>query len=211
MRIIGGQWRGRRLTPVPGRRVRPTADRVREAWMSILQLRLPGATVLDLFAGSGAVGLEALSRGAAHVVFVERSRSAARALKKNVGALRASEACTVVVADALAYVRGQPALCCDLALADPPYGRGLADRLLSSYLRAPFSRELWVEHRHDEALPAGLGAAQRRYGDTMLTGVTASLPGVTASLPDVTASLTDATASAGVPCATGSPLAGGES
>lgn len=173
MRIIGGKWKGRRLAPVAGRGVRPTADRVREAWMSILQRRLPGAVVLDLFAGSGAVGLEALSRGAAHVVFVERSRNAARALKKNVGALGAAEACTVVVADALVHVGRLPPLFGDLALADPPYGRGLADRLLSIYLRSPFSKELWVEHRRDETLPAGLEASQRRYGDTVLTGVTA--------------------------------------
>ena len=180
MRIIGGKWRGRKLAPVRSRGVRPTTDRVREAWMSILQHRLPGASVLDLFAGSGAVGLEAISRGAAHVVFVEQSWSAARVLKRNVSELGASDECTVVVADALAYVRRRSLLSCDLALADPPYGRGLASRLMSSYLRVPFSRELWVEHRRDEALPPEMIAAQRRYGDTMLTGVTAPA-GVTAS------------------------------
>lgn len=173
MRIIGGEWKGRRLEPVRGRGVRPTADRVREAWMSILQGRLPGASVLDLFAGSGAVGLEALSRGAAHVVFVERSRRAARTLKRNVQRLGASGRCTVVVADALTYAAGLSPLSCDLALADPPYGRGLAARLLSAYLRLPFAQELWVEHRRDESLPQLAEAARRRYGDTALTGVTA--------------------------------------
>lgn len=194
MRIIGGEWKGRRLEPVRSRGVRPTADRVREAWMSILQARLPGASVLDLFAGSGAVGLEALSRGAAHVVFVERNQRAARALKRNVQRLRASGSCTVVVADALTYAQGLSPLACDLALADPPYGRGLAGRLLSAYLRLPFARELWVEHRRGESLPRATEAVQKRYGDTVLTGVTAPT-GV--AVPS--ALMPDAAASADVP------------
>lgn len=198
MRIIGGEWKGRRLEPVRARGVRPTADRVREAWMSILQARLPGASVLDLFAGSGAVGLEALSRGAAHVVFVERSRSAARTLKRNVQRLGASGSCTVVVADALTYAEGLSPLACDLALADPPYGRGLAARLLSAYLDRPFSKELWVEHRRDEPLPQAVEAVQRRYGDTALTGVTA--PACAAVQSDYTAAQSSSAAAQSNSC-----------
>ena len=83
MRIVGGRWRGHRLRPPADARVRPTADRVREAWMSILQLDLPSATVLDLFAGSGALGLEALSRGASRAEFVEIGSKSIAALREN--------------------------------------------------------------------------------------------------------------------------------
>lgn len=204
MRIIGGEWKGRRLEPVRSWGVRPTADRVREAWMSILQARLPGASVLDLFAGSGAVGLEAMSRGAAHVVFVERNQRAARALKRNVQRLRASGSCTVVVADALTYAQGLSPLACDLALADPPYGRGLAGRLLSAYLHLPFARELWVEHRRGESLPRATEAVQRRYGDTVLTGVTAPAGVAVPSAP-----MPDAAASAAADAIAAQALAGG--
>src|SRR5207244_7471045 len=83
MRIIGGRWPGRRITAPPDLRVRPTGDRVREAWMSIVNTHLPGARVLDLFAGSGALGLEALSRGAQHVDFVETAPESLKALRAN--------------------------------------------------------------------------------------------------------------------------------
>src|ERR687883_1874952 len=92
MRIVSGRWRGRRIKAPADARVRPTADRVREAWMSILQHDLPGARVLDLFAGSGALGLEALSRGAASADFVELSGPSLRALRENAAALGAGEA-----------------------------------------------------------------------------------------------------------------------
>src|SRR6185503_2596980 len=83
LRIVAGKWKGRRLKPPSDERVRPTADRVREAWMSILQLELPDARVLDLFAGSGALGIEALSRGAAHVDFVELNPRSLSTLREN--------------------------------------------------------------------------------------------------------------------------------
>src|SRR5919109_5697681 len=91
VRIVAGQWRGRRIKAPPGDRVRPTADRVREAWMSIVQPHLLGATVLDLFAGSGALGLEALSRGASSAVFVEIAAQSLRTLGENIEALGAGE------------------------------------------------------------------------------------------------------------------------
>src|SRR5687768_17336846 len=87
MRIVAGEWRGRRIKAPSGDRVRPTADRVREAWMSIVHGHLPGAAVLDLFAGSGALGLEALSRGASSAVFVEIAPQSLRALGDNIEAL----------------------------------------------------------------------------------------------------------------------------
>ena len=139
--------------------------------MSILGHRIEGASVADLFAGSGALGLEALSRGAAHVTFVERSRRAIAVLERNIRSLDAARTTTVVQGDALAHpYRLDPARC-DLVLADPPYGRGHAHRLVTLYARRPFARELWVEHRADEPLPPDIPVRQRRYGDTVLTAI----------------------------------------
>ena len=172
LRIIAGKWKSRRLAPVRGRGVRPTTDRVREAWMSMLAPRVVDAAVADLFAGSGALGLEALSRGAAHVTFVERSRRAIGVLERNIRSLGADGVTTVVCGDALAYIHKLDPVRCDLALADPPYGRGHAHRLSTLYARRSFARELWIEHRSDEALPPDIPVRQRRYGDTVLTAIT---------------------------------------
>jgi 16S rRNA (guanine966-N2)-methyltransferase len=172
VRIIAGDWGGRRIKAPGGRDVRPTTDRVREAWMSALGGRLDGLTVLDLFAGSGALGLEALSRGAAHATFVEIARASLRSLEENVRLLGAGERCTVVKGDAMKYVGRLDAGAFDLALADPPYDRGLAAALLERFQAVPFARELWVEHRTGEPLPQLPGLVRRRYGDTMLTIIT---------------------------------------
>jgi 16S rRNA (guanine966-N2)-methyltransferase len=173
MRIIAGRWRGRRIEAPPGRDTRPTTDRVREAWMSALQPWLPGARVLDLFAGSGALGLEALSRGAEWVTFVERAGGALRALRANVERLGAGEACEIVRADAIAYVSSLEPGAFDLALADPPYGQGYADALIRLLEQRRFARWLWIEHRVTDRLPEIPGARTRRYGDTALTSIPA--------------------------------------
>lgn len=174
MRIIAGQWKSRRLAAVRGRGVRPTTDRVREAWMSILADRISGAAVVDLFAGSGALGLEALSRGAAHVTFVERSRGALRVLERNIRTLDAGAAATVIRGDAMAHVRSAKRSRYDLALADPPYDRGYTRALLALFAHHPFARELWLEHAAGDAVPSGMSLQQRRYGDTTLTGTIAA-------------------------------------
>jgi 16S rRNA (guanine966-N2)-methyltransferase len=171
MRIIAGRWRGHRLSTVKGKGVRPTTDRVREAWMSALAPSIPGSRVLDLFAGSGALGLETLSRGAARVVFVEKSPRALKALRANIEALGARDQCMVIAGDALSYVVGLEPTAFDVALADPPYERGMAARLLSHFREKPFARELWVEHRSSEEIPGSADMRQRRYGDTTLTTV----------------------------------------
>jgi 16S rRNA (guanine966-N2)-methyltransferase len=176
VRIIAGEWGGRRIKAPAGREVRPTTDRVREAWMSTLGGRLDGLTVLDLFAGSGALGLEALSRGARHATFVEIARASLRSLEDNVRALGAQARCTVVKGDALKFVRRLGPLAFDLALADPPYGEGHAADLLARFAEVPFARALWVEHRTGEPLPELPELAQRRYGDTTLTSLTAPAP-----------------------------------
>jgi 16S rRNA (guanine966-N2)-methyltransferase len=167
MRIVAGEWRGRRIKAPAGNRVRPTADRVREAWMSIVQPHLPGATVLDLFAGSGALGLEALSRGASSAVFVDIAAQSLRVLGDNIDALGARELAAVRRADALRFAESLSAHAFDIAFADPPYGHGAAARLAELWQATPFARLLGIEHRAGESMPAG--GDSRRYGDTVVT------------------------------------------
>jgi 16S rRNA (guanine966-N2)-methyltransferase len=166
MRIVAGQFGGRRLVVPNDSRVRPTADRVREAWMSILGDELTGARVLDLFAGSGALGLEALSRGAVSVSFVELSPPSLRALAENIAALGVEDAVTVHRGDALRYAERLTGTEFDLVLADPPYTTDQASQLVSLFRRKPFGRILSVEHRSDQELDGG---DTRRYGDTAIT------------------------------------------
>lgn len=137
--------------------------------MSALGPRLPEARVLDLFAGSGALGLEALSRGAAEVTFVERDRTALAALEANVHALGAGDRARIVRDDVFRFLDRTSPAAFDLALADPPYGQGLAARLLEVAEARPFAREIWVEHRSGEPLPELPGLRARRYGDTTLS------------------------------------------
>ena len=169
MRIIAGRWRGHSIAAPPGRDTRPTTDRVREAWMSALQPELPGARVLDLFAGSGALGLEALSRGAAQVTFVERAGAALRALRANLEKLGVGGEAQVVRGDAMSYVRGLEPGAFDVALADPPYGQDLADALARTFQARPFADTLWIEHRKNDHVTVWDGARARRYGDTVIT------------------------------------------
>jgi 16S rRNA (guanine966-N2)-methyltransferase len=172
LRIIAGRWKGHGLKPLKGRGVRPTTDRVREAWMSALGPRLPGAEVLDLFAGSGALGLEALSRGAASLVAVEQARGPLTVLRANVDLLGAGEECTIVADDVFRFLT-RTVRVSDLALADPPYGSGDAARLVEIFVGRPFANELWLEHPFREVLPLPDSAKTRRYGDTALSTLTA--------------------------------------
>lgn len=165
-RIIAGAFGGRRLVLPADRRVRPTADRVREAWFSILAPKLEGASVLDLFAGSGALGFEALSRGARAVVFVEINQPSISAIDRNATALDVASAIRIVRKDALKYLDQLVASPFDVAVADPPYGMGLAGAVAERFLRSPFARVLGVEHGAKESMPGG---DTRRYGDTAIT------------------------------------------
>lgn len=175
VRIIAGRWKGHRLDVPTGRDVRPTANRVREAWMSVLGPALPGARVVDLFAGSGALGLEALSRGAEHVTFVERGGRQLRCLRENIARFDASDQTSVVRRDVFAFLRGIAPRTFDLGLADPPYGKGTAARLVEAYAASPFARMLSVEHRAGEKLPVPMGVDVdvRRYGGTCVAFVMA--------------------------------------
>ena len=141
--------------------------------MSVVAPYLPGARVLDLFAGSGALGLEALSRGAEHAVFVEQAPAALAVLRANLQALDAEERAEVVRGDAVKYVQGLGAGAFDLAFADPPYGQGLARAVAEAFARTPFAALLCVEHGRDDAVPELPGARTRRYGDTSLTFIPA--------------------------------------
>ncbi len=172
MRIIAGEWRGRQISAPKGDAVRPTLDRVREAWMSMVHTSLPEARVLDLFAGSGALGLEALSRGATRVDFLENDPRAFRVLRENIELLGAGERCTVHREDALAFLSkvsgGDGAeTAYDVAFADPPYRKNLAVELAERWLKRPFAAIFGVEHESSESMPAG--GDTRRYGDTSVT------------------------------------------
>ena len=171
MRIIGGVWRGRALAAPAGQTTRPTADRVRQALFDRLlhspwagREAVEGARVLDAFAGTGALGLEALSRGAATSVFIERDRVALAALRANIGACGAGPQCRVVAGDAL---RPPPGQGCNLAFLDPPYGTGMVERGLAALLGAGWlsPRALIVaELGGDEALPDGALLAAWAHG-----------------------------------------------
>jgi 16S rRNA (guanine966-N2)-methyltransferase len=174
MRIIAGAFKGRRLAPVKGR-IRPTAAKVREAVFNILGERVAGVRVLDLFAGTGALGIEALSRGAAEAVFVEEHPEALKVLRRNLADLDLADRTTVwplPVAAALKKLAGRGERF-GLVFLDPPYGGGVAAAALSTLasldVLAPGARVV-VEHSRRENLPEVCGAlrcfSERRYGDT---------------------------------------------
>jgi len=176
LRIIAGEFKGRRLKTPTTDKVRPTSDRVREAWFSILQQSIPEARVLDLFAGSGALGFEALSRGAVSVDFVETHRASLTTLKANTEALKVEDRVTIHRSDALRFAeRLQPALY-DVAFADPPYAGDDAAELARLFRKTAFARVFSIEHSADSNIE---GDDTRRYGDTALTFLYAPLPSST--------------------------------
>jgi 16S rRNA (guanine966-N2)-methyltransferase len=156
VRIIAGEWRGRKIAVPTGTRVRPTPDRVRETLFNWLQRSLPGARCLDLYAGTGVLGFEALSRGAAQVTFVERDATLAAALAATARALRAQP--EIVRRDALAYLRERPAARFDVVFLDPPFSEPIAPllALLPPWL-APHA-VVYVERGRGEGLPDAAGA-----------------------------------------------------
>jgi 16S rRNA (guanine966-N2)-methyltransferase len=135
--------------------------------MSIVQPWLVDARVLDLFAGSGALGIEAVSRGAAHADLVESAASSLKAISDNLAAIDAGAQVTVHRTDALRFVAGLGAHAYDVAFADPPYDLGLAAQVAERWLETPFADLLGVEHRAFEKMPDG--GERRRYGDTAIT------------------------------------------
>lgn len=167
MRIIAGEWRGRVIAAPPGRAVRPTRDRVREAWMSIVHPALPGARVADLCCGSGALGLEALSRGATQAEFVDDTPASLAALRRNLERLGAAPRSTVHRADAVRFVSALPERAFDVVFADPPYASDIAVRLARRWLDVPYARILGIEHAAAVEMPPG--GETRRYGSSGIT------------------------------------------
>jgi 16S rRNA (guanine966-N2)-methyltransferase len=165
MRVVAGELRGRKIEAPDGTEVRPTTDKVREAIFNALgSLNLvDGATVADLYAGSGALGIEALSRGATHCTFIERDRGVLRVLRGNLEHLSLGDRSKVVAGDAQVLVRG---LDVDIVLADPPYRFESWPELLSG-IKAPF---VVAEAEREIEAPDGWRSVRaRRYGRTWVT------------------------------------------
>jgi 16S rRNA (guanine966-N2)-methyltransferase len=149
IRIIGGEWRGRRLPVTVAEGLRPTPDRVRETLFNWLAPRIEGARCLDLFAGTGALGLEALSRGAAHVQFVDSDRTAIESLRRTLTTLGAADRATLVQGDALgtSSTPRAPGVAPDIVFIDPPFARELHSHALDTVLAglAPHAR-IYLEY-----------------------------------------------------------------
>ena len=175
MRIVAGQWRGRKLSAPPGEVTRPTADRTRETLFSMLVSRIgdfEGLSVGDFFAGSGALGIEALSRGAATCLFVEQDAAALRALRANLAAMRAQTASDVRAQSVLTLGLAKAPL--DLLLLDPPYGSGAGHVALDKLLRLGWiGPASWVslETHADEviAIKGFVTDAERKVGKARIT------------------------------------------
>ncbi len=172
MRVIGGEWGGRHLVVPRGRAVRPTSDRVREAMFDMLEARdlVDGARVVDLFAGSGALGLEALSRGAAFATFVDTSAEAVAAIRGNLATLdgQGPSRAKVVQGEALRFLAG--GIDADLVLCDPPYAFTAWEELLGA-VRADWGLfESRLELESQELAAGGWVLVKgRRYGTTLVT------------------------------------------
>lgn len=188
MRIVAGEWRGRKLAAPEGDATRPTADRTRETLFSMLVSRLgsfEGLAVADLFAGSGALGLEALSRGAANCVFVEQSAPAIRALRQNVAALRAQTQCDVRASSVLSLGPAKQPL--DLILLDPPYNSGAGEVALDKLTRLGWIGDAtWVSLETEAGEVPRVrsleAVADRKVGKARITLF--RLPGNSAAAPD---------------------------
>jgi 16S rRNA (guanine966-N2)-methyltransferase len=175
LRIVGGAFRGRTLRSVPGEGTRPTADRVRQSLFDLLGQRMDALAVLDLYAGTGALGLEAISRGASSAVLVEKDARACGVILGNVSDLKVESQARVLRGElpaALGQLRGRKF---DLVFSDPPYAlraaQAILDALCSNDLLAEGSRVVLEMDRREAqpALPAGLSLAdERRYGDTLV-------------------------------------------
>ncbi len=178
MRVIAGVAKGFLLRTLEGYRTRPTSDRVRGALFNILGQRLPGVLFLDLFAGSGAVGIEALSRGAALCVFVDSSRAACAVIRRNLVATGFSEQAEVhcKMAAASLDIAARLGRVFDFIFVDPPYDKGMAAAVFDRIARKPVLRPggtLVIEHSKRETLPAGKSSLtvirSEVYGDTRLS------------------------------------------
>lgn len=181
MRIVGGRLRGLKLAEIgdgdAAAHLRPTTDRVREAIFNLLingahDNPVPGARVLDLFAGTGALGLEALSRGAAHITYLDDGVRAQALIRSNIAKARAADQATLLRRDATRPGDNRDAPH-DLVFLDPPYGQGLGERAIAAALAggwiAPGATVVWEERRPPAVSAPLVPIDQRRYGDTLVT------------------------------------------
>jgi 16S rRNA (guanine(966)-N(2))-methyltransferase RsmD len=182
LRVISGTLKGRKLASFRGRHIRPTADRVREAIFNILNLPWETREVIDLFAGTGGLGIEALSRGTPRVVFVEQHPRALAVLEKNLKTLEVSGSCEILRTSVEEGIRtlGRKRRTFDVAFLDPPYGSGLADSALHLLSRGAIMREggvIVAEHHVREPISGIYGmlvlSDRRRYGETAISFFTA--------------------------------------
>jgi 16S rRNA (guanine966-N2)-methyltransferase len=167
VRIVAGKLAGRDLVSPQDRRVRPTAEHVRAAMLDLVRDDLADARVLELFAGTGAIGIEALSRGAKSVDFVEFRPDSLHALRANVAALRLRDSTRIFKRDAIPYAAMLGPSSYDIAFADPPYESRQLDRVIGSWKVSLFSRILVVEHAAGHKLPRG--TSSRAFDDTVVT------------------------------------------
>jgi 16S rRNA (guanine(966)-N(2))-methyltransferase RsmD len=172
MRVIAGELRGRKLLTPEGREVRPTSDKVKGAIFSMLGEDVQDANVLDLFSGTGNLGMEALSRGARHCIFCDNNRNSIRLLRENLSLLKLEDRATVLMGD---FRRGMKYDKIDLIFADPPYGRGYCIKVLDAVAegaRLTVGGVLILEHGDGESLPqqiTGLShEKEKRYGRTRI-------------------------------------------
>lgn len=173
MRVITGTARGCRLFPVSGRNTRPTTDRVKENIFNLIQSSIEGAWVLDLFAGTGQLGIEALSRGAAHCDFVEQNRKALQTVSRNLQAAHVAERATVFPMEATRFLSQTPARPYDLVFLDPPYGGILLQDALSAIERFDILAVdgiIICECAAEDKVKHSFSVqCTRRYGATMIT------------------------------------------
>lgn len=167
MRIVGGKYAGRDLLSPADTRVRPTAELVRAGMLDMLGKEIQDARVLDLFAGTGALGLEALSRGARSADFVEFRPASLHALKANIATLRMLPKTRVFRRDAVPFAAALAANTYDVAFVDPPYGTRMLDLVLASWRATGFARVLAAEHARTHDVPRG--AQRREFNDTIVT------------------------------------------
>jgi 16S rRNA (guanine966-N2)-methyltransferase len=167
VRIVAGKFGGRNLTSPADFRVRPTAEHVRAATLDALGPDLPNARILDLFAGTGALGLEALSRGAKSADFVEFRPASLHALRANVAALRMRERTRIFKRDAVQFAAVLDADAYDIAFVDPPYESRQLDLVIKSWQDRRFARVLVAEHARVHQLPRG--SSQLAFEDTLIT------------------------------------------
>jgi 16S rRNA (guanine966-N2)-methyltransferase len=156
LRILKGKFANRDLTSPGDFRVRPTAERVRSAMLDLISADLPAARILDLFAGTGALGLEAVSRGAQSADFVEFRPGSLHALRANVAALKLRDKTRIFKRDAVQFAAALSADSYDVVFADPPYDSKMLDMVIKSWETNHFSRVLVVEHHRTHAIPTGI-------------------------------------------------------